>query len=60
MPIVRVELWKGRDKETKADLIKKVTAAVSESVNCPQKAVTVVITDIEKENWGQGGEQASD
>ena len=59
MPIVRIELWTGRDKATKEKLIRNVTQTVCEAAKCPPEAVTVVITDIDKENWGQAGTQAS-
>lgn len=59
MPIVRIELWSGRSAEVKEKLIQKVTQTVCETINCPPEAVTVVIEDIPKENWGQAGKQAS-
>ena len=58
MPIVNIGLWTGRSKELKAKLIEKVTAAVVETVGCPPETVIVVIDDIPKENWGQGGKQS--
>ena len=39
------QVWKGRDKGTKNKLI---------------KAVQVVISEVEKENWGLGGVPASE
>ncbi|MFA5779397.1 MAG: 2-hydroxymuconate tautomerase [Elusimicrobiota bacterium] len=60
MPFVRIDLWKGRDKETKKKLIKNVTAAVVESIGCPPEAVQVVINEVEKENWGLGGMPADE
>ncbi len=59
MPIVRVELWPGRDEATKEKLIQNITKVVSETTKCPTEAVTVVIQDVPKENWGMGGKQAS-
>ncbi|OGB87734.1 hypothetical protein A3J44_00400 [candidate division WOR-1 bacterium RIFCSPHIGHO2_02_FULL_45_12] len=59
MPIVRIEMWPGRDEETKGKLIQNVTKVVAESAHCPAEAVTVVIEDVPKENWGFGGKQAS-
>jgi len=58
MPIIKVEMWAGRDKETKKKLIENVTKTVCETIKCPPEAVIVVIEDIPKENWGQKGEQA--
>lgn len=59
MPIVKIAMWKGRDEAAKEKLIYNVTKTVCETVNCPPEAVIVVIEDIPKENWGQGGRQAS-
>jgi len=58
MPIVRIEVWSGRSKETKKQLIENVTKTVCDTVGCPPEAVIVVIEDIPKENWGQSGKQA--
>ena len=59
MPIVRIEMWAGRDAATKEKLINNVTRTVCDTVNCPPAAVIVVIEDIPKENWGQAGQPAS-
>jgi len=58
MPIVNIGLWTGRDKATKEKLIQNVTKTVCDAVSCPPEAVIIVIEDIPKENWGQGGQQA--
>jgi len=58
MPIVRIGLWVGRDKETKKKIIEEVTKTVSQTAKCPPEAVIVVIEDIPKENWGEAGKQA--
>ena len=59
MPIVKIDMWSGRTEEQKENLIKKVTDTVVEACGCPKEAVTVVINDHPKENWGSGGEQHS-
>lgn len=59
MPIVKIEMWAGRDKDTKNKLIENVTRTVCDTVKCPPEAVIVVIDDIPKENWGQAGKQAA-
>ena len=55
MPIVQIDMLEGRTTEQKRDLVKKVTEAISETANCPQAAVTIVIREMPKENLGQGG-----
>ena len=59
MPIVKIDLWSGRTEELKENLIKKVTDVVVEVCKCPKEAITIVINDIPKENWGSAGEQHS-
>jgi len=59
MPVVRIDLWKGRDKEKKKELIEKITSAVADAIDCPIEAVQVIINEVEKDNWGTGGTPAS-
>ena len=59
MPVVRIDLWKGRDKEKKKELIEKITSAVADAIDCPIEAVQVIINEVEKDNWGTGGTTAS-
>ncbi len=59
MPVVRIDLWKGREKEKKQEIIEKVTSAIVDTVGCPSEAVHVIINEVEKYNWGIGGIPAS-
>jgi len=59
MPFVRIDLWKGRGKEKRKELIEKVTSAVADAIACPVEAVHVIINEVEKDNWGIGGIPAS-
>jgi 4-oxalocrotonate tautomerase len=58
MPIVKIEMWAGRDSAVKEKLIANVTNTVVETLHCPPAAVIVVIEDVPKENWGQAGKPA--
>ncbi len=55
MPLVKIDMWEGRDERIKEDLIKRVTDAVVEVLKCLADAVTIIITDVPKINWGIGG-----
>ncbi len=55
MPILQIELIKGRSVEQKRAMIEKVTEAVCETVNCPKDAVSIIIREMEKENYAHGG-----
>jgi 4-oxalocrotonate tautomerase len=54
MPLVRIETWP-IPAEKKRALIAGVTDAVVEAVGCPQQAVEVMLFEVDKENWAQGG-----
>jgi len=55
MPIVRIELWPGRAPDEKKALIRNVTDAVVKSVGCPDKAVAVLLYEVDKSDWAIGG-----
>jgi 4-oxalocrotonate tautomerase len=59
MPIVKVEMWKGRTTEQKEKIIQNITKVMCETTGCSKEHVWVVITDVDKENWGINGEQCS-
>lgn len=54
MPLVRIETWP-IPAEKKRALIAGVTDAVVEAVGCPQQVVEVMLFEVDKENWAQGG-----
>ena len=54
MPVIEVKMWEGRTKEAKEKIIKGITA-VFEELNVPPEAVTVIIFDVPKHNWGSEG-----
>ena len=59
MPIIKIDLWAGRNDELKEKLISNITKTVCDTLGCPPEAVEVVITDIPKSNWGIAGVPAS-
>jgi 4-oxalocrotonate tautomerase len=59
MPIVHVYMWSGVSREAKVRMIKGITK-VFEELGIPGHAVEVVIFEVPKENWGVGGELASE
>ncbi|MDO5096691.1 MAG: 4-oxalocrotonate tautomerase [Peptostreptococcaceae bacterium] len=56
MPVVQVEMMEGRTVEQKKAMVKKVTEALVETVGCSKDAVTVIIREMEKENYARAGE----
>jgi 4-oxalocrotonate tautomerase len=53
VPVVIVEMWKGRTDEQKQQLIKGITAAFKR-IDVQPEHVTVIIHDVPKNNWGTG------
>jgi 4-oxalocrotonate tautomerase len=55
MPIVRVELSKGRTHEQKRTYVEAVTQLTSQMLNCPAESIDVVFIEIEPSNWAHAG-----
>lgn len=60
MPVIRVEMFAGRSREQKRALVRELTDALVRTCGGNPQGVHVVISDIEKENWGSGGELCAD
>ena len=55
MPIVTVDALEGRTVEQKRGLVKDITEAVMKNFDVGSEAVTVIIRDMEKKNFGKAG-----
>jgi 4-oxalocrotonate tautomerase len=60
MPIIRVEMWEGRSKNQKRELVKSFSKEMARITSCGVDSIYVVIDEIKKENWGAGGELCSE
>ena len=60
MPIVQINLLKGRDKETKKKIVEAVTKALIETANATPESIRIIISDMELDNYSIGGELMSD
>lgn len=60
MPVIRVEMFTGRSIDQKRTLVKELTEGFVKSCGGTPESVTVVITDVEKSDWGSGGVLSSD
>ncbi|MTH94773.1 4-oxalocrotonate tautomerase [Roseibium sp. RKSG952] len=60
MPIIRVEMFSGRTPEQKRALIRELTDAFINAAGGTPQSVHVVITDLDKGDWGSGGQLCSD
>ncbi|MGB9659629.1 MAG: tautomerase family protein [Nitrososphaerales archaeon] len=59
MPIIHVYVWKGFSNEAKKKVIAGITKLFTE-IGVPAEAVEVIMHEVSKEDWGVGGEQASE
>jgi len=55
MPILQIEILKGRTVEQKRNMVKKVTDAVIETLNCPKEAVRIILREMKEENFFKPG-----
>ena len=60
MPIIRVEMFAGRTEQQKRVLVRELTDAFVNVAGGTPESVNVVITDVDKSDWGSGGELCSD
>ncbi len=60
MPLISIQMIKGRTLEQKRKLVETVTKAVCDSVNVSPEKVRIVITDLEPENYSSSGKLAID
>ncbi|HZX44668.1 MAG TPA: 2-hydroxymuconate tautomerase [Candidatus Nanoarchaeia archaeon] len=58
MPVIKIDMWKGRTDEQKAEIIRGITA-VFEKIGVPKESITIIINEVDKANWGMKGSQAS-
>jgi 4-oxalocrotonate tautomerase len=53
-------MFKGRNVEQKRDLVHELTQAFVKAAGGNAASVHVVLTDVDKGDWGSGGELCSD
>jgi len=60
MPTFRIELFAGRSREQKRELVAALTRETCRVLGCEPRAVDIILTDVERENWAMGGKLWSD
>ena len=60
MPVVNVQMWEGRTKEEKAEVAKASADDLVRILKCRQESITIIFSDVKKENWAKGGTLACD
>ncbi len=59
MPVVHVNVWKGFGEQKAKTVIQNITK-VFVDLGIPSHAVEVIVHEIQKSQWGVGGEPASE
>ncbi len=59
MPVVQVNVWSGLSLENKKKIVAEFTKTLEE-LGIPREAITIIISEEPKENWGSGGELHSE
>ncbi len=60
MPIIRVEMFTGRGREQKRLLVRELTDAFVRVAGGTPDSVTIILQDVEKEDWAAGGALSAD
>ena len=60
MPVVSIQIARGRSVEQKRALVQAVTQAVVSTLEVEPEWVTVLIEEFARENWATGGVLHSD
>ena len=55
MPIIRVEMFEGRDRDQKRKIISEVTDGFCRATGASPGSVNVILTDVSQDEWGRGG-----
>lgn len=60
MPVITMEFLKGRTLEQKQNMVRKVTDAMVETINCTPEAVQIIIHELEPDEIAKNGKLYSD
>ena len=60
MPVITVKIAKGRSIEVKRELVRAITDVVVDKLDVRPEWVTVLIEELDRENWATGGELHAD
>jgi 4-oxalocrotonate tautomerase len=55
MPIIRVEMFKGRSREEKRSLVRELTETFVRVAGGKPESVTIILQDVDKEDWAAAG-----
>ncbi|MEI5989538.1 2-hydroxymuconate tautomerase [Enterococcus crotali] len=56
MPFIHVELVEGRSEEQLTTMVKEITEVVSKNTGAPQENIHVIVNEMKKDRYAQGGQ----
>lgn len=59
MPYIQVDMWEGRSRDQKAELVRELTDSMHRICGSPAEHVTVVIREHGRDNWADAGHLSS-
>ena len=60
MPMIKVELLKGRSVSQKREFADIVTREASRILKCAPEVVDIIFQEVERNDWAKGGKLESD
>ena len=60
MPMIRVEMFKGRSRDQKREMAKEITDAFVRTCGGTPESVSIVITEVDQDDWAVAGRLVSD
>ncbi|HJS64404.1 MAG TPA: 2-hydroxymuconate tautomerase family protein [Nitrososphaeraceae archaeon] len=60
MPVIQITMNEGRSIEQKRELVKVLTRETARILRAKEENMRILIYEISKENWGNGGILGSD
>ncbi len=55
MPLVHINMFKGRTMDQRREMVKEVTNSIVKTLKCDKEAVRIVVNEIEKDDVSVGG-----
>lgn len=60
MPVIHIYMYKGRTKEQKNELVRRIAKDFEEVAKVKPESLNILFHDMDKEDWGVGGSLASE
>lgn len=60
MPMIKVELLKGRSLDQKRELASVITREAARILKCSPEVVDIIFQDVERHDWSSGGRLDAD